>query len=91
MLGWNSSTQFSQGFFLTGVLLAMYGYFNVLGAYRGSRNIATRYGETAGDMDIHERTRLWATQAETSFTPFPTIFVISVCLFGFAILISIIF
>jgi hypothetical protein len=91
MLGWNSGAQFSRGFFLTGGLLAMFGYFNILGAYRGNRNIAARYGETAGEMDIHERTKHWATHAETSFTPFPNIFLISACLFGFSILISIIF
>jgi hypothetical protein len=89
--GWNSGAQFSEGFFLTSALLAMYGYFNILGGHRASRNIATRYGETAGDMNLHERTRHWATEAETSFAPFPNIFLISACLFGFAILISIIF
>jgi len=91
ILGWNSGTQFSEGFFWTSALLVMYGYFNILGEHKVSRKIATRYGETAGDMNIHERTKLWATDAETSFTPFPTIFLISACLLGFSILISIIF
>ncbi len=91
ILGWNSSAQFSEGFFWTSALLAMYGYFNILGEYRVSRDIATRYAETVGDMNLHERTRHWATEAEISFAPFPNIFLISACLFGFAILISIIF
>jgi len=91
ILGWNSTTQFSEGFFWISALLAMYGYFNMLGEHRVSRNIATRYGETAGDMNIHERTRQWSIGAENSFSPFPNIFFTSLCLFGFSILISVIF
>jgi hypothetical protein len=91
ILGWNSSAQFSEGFFWASALLAMYGYFNILGEHRVSRNIATRYGETAGDMNLHDRTKHWATEAETSFAPFPNIFLISAYLLAFSILISIIF
>ena len=73
-------------------MLAIYGYYDKLGKYQvGRGNIATRYGETAGDMNIHERTRQWSREAENSFSPFPNIFFTSLCLFGFSILISIIF
>lgn len=86
ILGWNSTAQFSEGFFWVSVLLAMYGYYNKLGEHKVSRNIATRYGETAGDMNIHERTRQWSIEAENSFSSFPNIFFTSLCLFGFSIL-----
>jgi hypothetical protein len=91
ILGWNSSVQFSKGLFWAGAMFAMYGYFNRLGEYKVSRNLATRYGETAGDMNLEERTKQWATEAENSFKPLPTIFLISLCLLGFSILISMIF
>jgi hypothetical protein len=91
ILGWNSSIQFSKGLFWAGAMFAMYGYFNRFGEYKVSRNLATRYGETAGDMNIEERTKQWATEAENSFKPLPNIFLISLCLLGFSILISIIF
>lgn len=91
ILGWNSSAQFSKGLFWASAMFAMYGYFNRLGEYKVSRNLATRYGETAGNMNIDERTKQWSTEAENSFKPLPSIFLISACLFGFSILISTIF
>ena len=91
LLGWDSSAQFSDGFFLASAVLAMLGYFNLLGEHKVSRNSIIRYGETTGDMNIYERTRLWVVGAENSFTSFPYIFLISAYLFGFSILISIIF
>lgn len=91
ILGWDSSAQFSKGLFWMSAIFAVYGYFNRLRVHKLYRNFLPRYAETAGDMNIDERTRQWATGAGTSFKPFPNIFLISACLFGFSILVSIIF
>lgn len=85
ILGWHSSAQFSEGLFWASAMLAIYGYFNRYLPF------SSRYGETAGDMNIHERTRQWAMEAKKSFELSPNIFLISGLLFGFSILISMIF
>jgi hypothetical protein len=85
ILGWHSSAQFSEGLFWASALLAIYGYFNRYLPF------SSRYGETAGNMNIHERTRQWAMEAKKSFELSPNIFLISAFLFGFSILISTIF
>jgi len=85
ILGWHSSAQFSKGLFWASAMFAIYGYFNRYLPF------SSRYGETAGDMNIHERTRQWATEAKKSFEPSPNIFLVSALLFGFSILVSIIF
>ena len=85
ILGWHSSAQFSEGLFWASAMLAIYGYFNRYLPF------SSRYGETAGDMNIHERTRQWAMEAKKSFELSPNIFLVSAFLLGFSILISMIF
>ena len=85
ILGWHSSAQFSEGLFWASAMFSIYGYFNRYLPF------SSRYGETAGNMNVHERTRQWAMEAKKSFELSPNIFLISAFLFGFSILISIIF
>lgn len=87
ILGWKSSAQFSEGLFWTSLLLAVYGYVNFIGRHRGSRT----YSESAGVMNLEERNRYWAAEAENVFESLPYIALVSVCLFVFAVLISFIF
>jgi ABC-type multidrug transport system fused ATPase/permease subunit len=84
ILGWNSSAKFSEGLFWASAMFAMYGYFH---RYRK----LSSPGETVGDMNVHERTRQWVTEAGSSFRPFPNIFLVSAFLFGFSVLISVVF
>jgi len=85
ILGWNSSAKFSEGLFWASAMLAMYSYFNRYLPF------SSRYGETAGSMNIHERTKQLAIEADKSFKLSHNIFLISAFLFGFSILNSIIF
>lgn len=87
ILGWSSSAQFSEGLFWTSLLLAVYGYVSFSGRHRGSRT----YSESAGVMDLEERNRFWSSEAENIFERLPYIIPVSVWLFVFAGLISIIF
>lgn len=84
ILGWHSKIQFSEGLFWASAILAVYGYFNRYLPF------SSRYGETVGSMDIHERTSQWVMEAKKSFELSPNIFLVSGFLFGFSVLISII-
>lgn len=91
VFGWKSSTQFSEGFFWTSAVLAIYGYLSMLGEHKMRQIPTVRYSETEGDVSLSELNRQWAVDAAKAFTSFPNTFLTSAYLFGFSILISIIF
>ncbi len=61
VLGWNTFTQFSDGFFYAGAILISVGLISVLGAF-GQRTVAgLRYSQSAVHLDAIERYRIWAS------------------------------
>jgi hypothetical protein len=59
-LGWNTSTQFSNGLFITGGVIIVIGLFSTLGGYNKRSDSFLAYTQSAGNMNLEERTRRMA-------------------------------
>ncbi len=59
-LGWHTNRQWSDGLFWAGAILLLLGLLTVVGGYALHTNPSLRVSETAGNMSLPERTRLWA-------------------------------
>jgi hypothetical protein len=59
VLGWKTSTQFSDGFFLAGSIMIAVGLVNVLGSFSQRSVSGLRYSQSAVHLDMAERSRIW--------------------------------
>lgn len=57
LLGWNTSTQFSNGLFISGGLIIVLGLFSVAGGYNMRADPNLIYAQSAGDMNLEGRAR----------------------------------
>jgi hypothetical protein len=60
VLGWKTSTQFSDGFFIAGVILIAIGFVNIMGRLSQPTDPRMEYSQSAVDLDMAERTKIWA-------------------------------
>ena len=60
MLGWKTSTQFSDGFFWAGAIVISIGFVNLLGMYSQRTVSGLQYSQSAVHLDATERYKLWA-------------------------------
>ena len=59
--GWGTFTQFSNGLFITGGLIVVIGLFSTLGGYDKRSDSFLSYAQSAGDMNLEERSRRMVT------------------------------
>lgn len=59
LAGWSTPQQFSDGFFIAGLLAAGAGILSVLGGYGLRSDFKVVYSQSAGDMNLLERSRRW--------------------------------
>jgi hypothetical protein len=59
MLGWNTSTQFSDGFFWAGAIIISIGVVNILGMLSQRTVSELHYSQSAVHLDMAERFRIW--------------------------------
>ena len=69
-LGWKSSTEFSNGLFWVGAILAIFGYYSYSGNYDMRRNLHVHISQAAGNVNIFERTKRWLIDTEESYNFF---------------------
>jgi hypothetical protein len=54
---WNTTVQFSNGFFAAGLIVAVFGILSVAGGFQQRANFPLIYAETASQASISERTQ----------------------------------
>ena len=59
MLGWKTSTQFSDGFFWAGAIVISIGFVNVMGMFSQRTVSGLQYSQSAVHLDAAERYKIW--------------------------------
>ncbi len=59
MLGWKTSTQFSDGFFWAGAIVLSIGFVNLLGMFSQRTVSGLQYSQSAVHLDMAERYKIW--------------------------------
>ena len=59
MLGWKTSTQFSDGFFWAGAIVISIGFVNLLGTFSQHTASATQYSRSAVRLDMADLYKIW--------------------------------
>jgi hypothetical protein len=65
VLGWKTSTQFSDGFFWAGAIMISLGLLSVLGGY--STAAGTQYSQSMARLDPAERSKSWAEDTARNY------------------------
>ena len=68
LLKWKSTIQFSNAFFWGGAILVVFGVLSIFGGYGMRSNFGVIYSQSAGDMNILERTKQWIADTEQSYS-----------------------
>jgi hypothetical protein len=90
MLGWKTSTQFSDGFFWAGAIMISLGVLNVLGG-RNQPTSGLQTSQSVIHLDKDERFKLWSADNFHSYNLMAflaTSGLLLICLSGLAILVG---
>ena len=88
LLGWKTTTQFSNGLFLLGGILVVLGILSVMGGYGMRSDFHVVYSQSAGEMNIAERGRRWAADMTQGYSAFLFLFLSGGFLIGLAVLVG---
>jgi hypothetical protein len=59
ILGWKTSTQFSDGFFWAGAIVISIGFVNLLGMFSQRTVAGLQYSQSTVPLDATERYKIW--------------------------------
>lgn len=91
MLGWRTSTQFSNGFFIGGAFLIVLGVFSVMGGFSQRADFKMTYARTASPANLGERARQMMADINQGYNTLVFLVLTSVLLIGTAVLIPSLF
>jgi len=91
LLGWETSTLFSNGLFIAGSACIILGIFTLLGGASIRADFSLLYGQSAGDASIAERTRRWVADMSQGYNALILLFLTGVLLIGLSILVGSLF
>jgi hypothetical protein len=91
LLRWHSTTQFSNAMFWPGAILIVLGLLSVTGGYGMRSNFGVLYSQSAGDMNLRERTQRWVSDMTQGYSTFILLCLTGAFLIGLAVLIGTIF
>ncbi len=86
--GWKSAVLFSNGFFWAGAILIIFGVLSVFGGYGLRADFGVVYSQSAGDMNILERTKLWIADTHQSYGIYLLLLLAGVILILISILVA---
>lgn len=86
--GWQTSTQFSNGFFISGSAVGLLGLLTVLGGYRARSSFSIQYSQSTSDMNLSERTKLWINDLNQGYNALIVCIASGALLIGLAILVD---
>ena len=86
--GWQKSTQFSNGFFISGSAVGLLGLLTVLGGYRARSSFDIQFSQSTSDMNLSERTKLWINDLNQGYNALIVCIASGALLIGLAILVD---
>ncbi len=84
VLGWKTSTQFSDGFFWAGAIIISIGFVNVLGMFSQRTVSGLQYSQSAVHLDAMERFNIWEADILHGYNLLAFLGISGVLLFGLA-------
>ena len=94
ILGWQTYTQFSDGFFWAGAIVISIGFVNLLGMLSQRTVSGLPYSQSAVHLDAAERFKIWNADILRGYNLLAFLFISGLLLFGLsglAILIGVLF
>jgi hypothetical protein len=91
LLHWNSTTQWSNGFFGAGAILIVLGLLSVMGGFGMRSDFKMLYSQSAGDMNTLERSKRWMADMTQGYGLFLFLLIPGIFLIGVSILVAKIF
>ncbi len=91
LMGWRSTTQFSNGFFLGGTAFVVLGLFSVMGGFSQRADFKMTYARTASPASISERTKQMIADINQGYNAVIFLAALGAQLIVLAILIPVIF
>jgi hypothetical protein len=86
--GWHTPIQFSNGFFTAGALTVVIGLFSVMGGFSMRSDFKMLYSQSASDMSISDRTKLWVADITQGYGALILLSLTGMYLIGLAILVG---
>jgi hypothetical protein len=84
ILGWKTSTQFSDGFFWAGAIVISIGFVNVLGMIYQRTAFGLEYSQSAVHLDASERFKIWEVDILRGYNLLAFLGISGLLLFGLA-------
>ena len=84
MLGWKTSTQFSDGFFWAGAIVISLGFLNLLGMFSQRTVSGLQYSQSAVHLDATERYKIWEADILRGYKLLAFLGISGLLLFGLA-------
>lgn len=85
---WSTSVQFSNGFFVAGTLLIVFGLFSVAGGFGQRANFSITYAESAGQASITERTQRMMSEINQRYGSMLVMSIVGILLIGTSVAIG---
>ncbi len=89
--GWKTATEFSDGLFVTGSAIIIFGLLSVWGGFTMRGNFAVTYAQTASDASLPERAKQWSLDVLRGYNVLATTAIIGVVVLALSILVYNIF
>ena len=86
--GWRTDIQFSNGFFFAGGIIVIIGLSSLLGTFSARSNFGIIYSQSAGDMNLLDRAKLWVADIRQGYNMIIICTASGLILIGLAILID---
>jgi hypothetical protein len=86
--GWQTAIQFSNGFFAAGAIVLVLGFATVSGGFRMRSDFGVLYSQSAGDMSLSDRTKLWVADITQGYGALILLTFAGLLLIGVAILVG---
>jgi hypothetical protein len=84
--GWKAAVEFSNGMFVTGSAIIVFGILSMWGGFTSRGNFAQTYAQTASDMSLPERAKLIYLDVLRGYNVVITCTIIGVVLIGLSVL-----
>jgi hypothetical protein len=88
VLRWNTAVQFSNGFFMTGVLVVILGLFSVAGGFDQRADFTVLYAQTMGVSSLAERTQRMLAEIDQRYGFMIILVSVGILLIGISVLIG---
>ena len=82
ILGWQTSTQFSDGFFWAGAIVISIGFVNLMGMLSQRTVSGLPYSQSAVHLDVAERFKIWNADILRGYNLLAFLFISGLLLLG---------